>query len=747
MDKIKIILFLMSMLGSWHASVSQKMEADYASMVNTFLGVDECDDKDGIQIAPNLPRIDTSWFDVREIFGATHPGATLPFGMVSTGAMGRLIYKKGYPTGYNGQDFYGLTHFHSSGPGTIRWYYNYLLFAPHTGKLRIEKKKQKIISEKASPGYYSCQLDSKIKVGTSVAYRSAVHSFTFPQAGNNHLVIDLSNYYKALDSARVVPEKFPESVSAEFVSPTQIKGKIVMDGFPIFFYLELDQKPSSHGFFNNFKKTENQSTFTTGHTKNCGLYFTFDNLKQKTLVSRIGFSFKSEEKAKANLKKDITSWQIEETMAKSRTTWNRYLSKIEVTDQDQQAVDQFYSSLYKAILKPANLQGENPFWEGENYVSDLATSWDIYATQLPLVFTFFPEEGQKIAQFYIDLYNQFGRFPPAYLMKEGMPWVFSKQASALGNFILADAHAKNIPGIHWPKALEVMVKTVNNERGEIFQKGIALAPSPTHNQDYAYAAFCAARVAEKTGNKKVASEMMAISDLWKPMYDADGILKKFDQMETTELYPRQHFNFYEGNRWNYTYRIWQNMQGLIAMQGGEDSFIQNLDWYYNLTPNTTENQFQGLNNEVDYCSPYAYLYAGRPDRTQQILRIAMQYRFRNTRGGLPGNDDAGAMTSWYVWNAIGLFPISGQDILLIGSPKFESVRMNTKNPFVVRTNNNSTNNIYVQSARLNGLPLDRPFLYFSEFYAGGELVLEMGDQPSTWGSQQRPPSYSSEYKN
>lgn len=747
MDKIKIILFLISMMGGWHATVSQKMEADYASMVNTFLGVDECDDKNGIQIAPNLPRIDTSWFDVREIYGATHPGATLPFGMVSAGAMGRLIYKKGYPTGYNGQDFYGLTHFHSSGPGTIRWYYNYFLLAPHTGKLRFEKNKQKIISEQASPGYYSCQLDSNIKVETSVAHRSAIHSFTFPRAGNKHLVIDLSNYYKALDSARVVPEKFPESVSAEFVSPQQIKGKIVMDGFPIFFYLELDQKPSSHGFFNNFKKTENQSALNTGHTKNGGLYFTFDGTSRNTIISRIGFSFKSEERAKANLQNDITSWEMEETVSKSRSVWNRYLSKIEVTDKDQQAVGQFYSSLYKAILKPANLQGENPFWNDDNYISDLATSWDIYATQLPLVFTFFPEEGQKIAQFYIDLYKQFGRFPPAYLMKKGMPWVFSKQASALGNFILADAHAKNIPGIHWQEALEVMVKTVNNERGKIFQKGMALAPSPTHNQDYAYAAFCAARVAEKTGNEKIASEMMALSDLWKPMYDADGILKKFDQMETTELYPRQHFNFYEGNRWNYTYRIWQDMQGLIELQGGEDNFIENLDWYYNLTSNTTENQFQGLNNEVDYCSPYAYLYAGRPDRTQQILRIAMQYRFRNTRGGLPGNDDAGAMTSWYVWNAIGLFPIAGQDILLIGSPKFESVRMNTKNPFVVKSINNSYNNIYVQSARLNGLPLNRPFLLFSEFYAGGELVLEMGNQPSAWGSQQKPPSYRSKYKN
>jgi putative alpha-1,2-mannosidase len=183
------------------------------------------------------------------------------------------------------------------------------------------------------------------------------------------------------------------------------------------------------------------------------------------------------------------------------------------------------------------------------------------------------------------------------------------------------------------------------------------------------------------------------------------------------------------------------MNGLIDMQAGKERFIKNLDWYYNLIPNKTENQFQGLNNEVDYCSPFAYIYAGRPDRTQQILRTAMQYRFRNTRGGLPGNDDGGAMTSWYVWNAIGLFPIAGQNHYMIGSPIFTSVKINSKNPFEVNPINNSDNNIFVQSAKLNGKALDRTFIYFKEFEAGGELVMEMGDQPSNWGTQELPPSY------
>ncbi|MEQ6120632.1 GH92 family glycosyl hydrolase [Reichenbachiella sp. MALMAid0571] len=739
--KIYCGVFLLLNFSCHSTKDTRVRETDYSKYVNVFLGVEKCDNKDGIQIAENLPRIDTSWFDVREIYGATHPGATQPFGMVSVNAMGRKIYKEGFPTGYNGEDFYGFSHFHSSGPGTIRWYYNYFLFTPISGNLTFRKTTQKIVKEKASPGYYSCVLDSKIKAETTVSSKSAMHRFTFPTTNDNTLVINLSNYYKAIDSIRVIPEKFPESVSAQFISPTEVEGKVVMDGFPIFFYLRLDKETKKYGFFKNYEIVGEKPLIENTHSDNLGIFFEFDELADKAINTQIGFSFKSLKQAKNNLINDSDSFSFDKSSENATKKWNQYLSKIEVIDADTKAVEQFYSSFYKAILKPANLQGENPFWSSDNYIADLATSWDIYATQMPFVFTFFPEEGQKTAQFYIDLFNQFGRFPPAYLMKGGMPWVFSKQASALGNFILADALARKVPGINWKEALNVMVKTINNERGQLFQQKIPLAPSPTHNQDYAYAAFCTAQVAKAIDENELANRMMELSGLWSSVYDSTGILMETEDMIETELYPKQHFHFYEGNKWNYTYRIWQNMEGLINLQGGKEAFIKNLDWYYNLTPNSTEYQFQGLNNEVDYCSPYAYLYAGRPDRTQQILRIAMEYRFRNTRGGLPGNDDSGAMTSWYVWNAIGLFPIAGQNLLLIGSPTFEYVKMNTENPFEVKTINNSANNIYIQSARLNGKLIDQSFLTFTEFYNGGTLELEMGDKPSKWGSNELPPSY------
>ena len=141
-------------------------------------------------------------------------------------------------------------------------------------------------------------------------------------------------------------------------------------------------------------------------------------------------------------------------------------------------------------------------------------------------------------------------------------------------------------------------------------------------------------------------------------------------------------------------------------------------------------------------TPYAYIYAGKPDRTAEIVRAVMKYQYSIGRGGLPGNDDSGGTSSWYVWNAIGIFPVAGQDIFLIGSPIFESASISLGDrPFVIESRNNSDDNIYVQSATLNGKALHRAYLRYDEMKTGGKLVLEMGPRPLAWGQKERPPAY------
>jgi putative alpha-1,2-mannosidase len=154
------------------------------------------------------------------------------------------------------------------------------------------------------------------------------------------------------------------------------------------------------------------------------------------------------------------------------------------------------------------------------------------------------------------------------------------------------------------------------------------------------------------------------------------------------------------------------------------------------------NRFEGFNNEPDIETPYAYIYAGRHDRTAEVVRAGMKYMFTTGRGGLPGNNDSGGLTSCYIWNAIGLFPVTGQPIFLIGSPLFDaiSLQLNGKT-FEIEVENNAEDHIYVQCATLNGEPINRAYIKVDELYSGGVLKLTMAPHPSVWAHKTRPPSY------
>jgi putative alpha-1,2-mannosidase len=214
--------------------------------------------------------------------------------------------------------------------------------------------------------------------------------------------------------------------------------------------------------------------------------------------------------------------------------------------------------------------------------------------------------------------------------------------------------------------------------------------------------------------------------------------------ETTGLL-REDSDYYEGENWNYSFRFIHDMVGRINLAGGETRFVELLDLFFGFAepkPGQTVHRFEGLNNEPDMEAPYAYLFAGRHDRTAEVVRNVMKYQFTTGRGGLPGNDDSGGLSSWYVWSAVGLFPVTGLPIMLIGSPIFDKATLHLLGgDFTVIAENQGPDNFYVQSAELNGQKLDRCYLKISEFAAEATLKLTMGPQPSDWATATRPPSF------
>ena len=705
--------------------------------VDPFLG-------NGATDLPEPKGIASTWSWLKAQVGNTHPGACYPFGMLSACA-----YSGAYVTGYglykistSGQparmfEEYtasGFTHFHQSGTGMIGSYYNYARVTPLTSGLDQLGQRWKLLNETASPGYYATELeDTGIKAELTVTRKAAFHRYTFPESPGPQIAIDLSA--GGLDIEERDMRTIPTEADIKLLSNQAVQGKVVMEGIPLYFYIEIGVPARNCGIWLDKEELPDQSTFTEKDIKRedfrpFGVFFKNGDWAGQSIPIRIGFSLRSIEKAHTNMH-ELEGRTFDEVASQTRKTWDDYLKHVVITGGTSKQHQIFYSALYHSLIKPSDFTDESPYWKEDGpFYLDLATMWDMYKTQLPLMLTIYPEHGRDLVNSFIAVAEHYGKFPIGYVMNVDCE-KFEGQASALAHFTIADAYLRDIDGIDWHKALDLMTSTFRSGPGEQFVREGMIHPF-THTLDLAYASFCAAQIAEGLGNIDLYKRMMELSGYWRNVYNP----------ETGRLGDSK---YYEGSIWNYSFRFLHDMPGRIALYGSEEAFVRDLDLFFGFAQAENvqvDRPFEGLNNEPDMETPYTYIYAGRPDRTAEVVRAVMKYQYSTGRGGLPGNDDSGGTSSWYVWSSIGVFPVAGQDIFLIGSPIFDSATISLGDrQFVIESRNNSDDNIYVQSATLNGNEMHRAYLRYSEMEAGGRLVLEMGPKPSGWGQMKRPPSY------
>jgi putative alpha-1,2-mannosidase len=278
----------------------------------------------------------------------------------------------------------------------------------------------------------------------------------------------------------------------------------------------------------------------------------------------------------------------------------------------------------------------------------------------------------------------------------------------------------------------------------------------SHTLDLAYAHHCTAQVARSLNDRRLADDLERRGQQWVNAFDpATGLLRDSE--------------FYEGGKWNYSFRIVHDMAARIALAGGDGAFAGMLDPFFGYGaepvkqpgrgPSPAEmaagyalNRFEGLNNEPDMEVPWAYHYAGRPDRTAEVVQAALTWQFGTGPGGLPGNDDSGGLSSWYVWASLGLFPVAGQNLFLVNAPAFDRAVLRAGDgEFIIETSGHRETPIgvdgldadppvqYVQSATLDGKPLNGTHLRATDVHRGGRLHLRLGPEPSAWGRRIRPP--------
>lgn len=705
---------------------------------------------------PEPQGLAATWFFIKAQTGNNHPGACAPFGMISACA-----YSGAYVTGYglNAPNTHatparyrdrpvasGFTHLQQSGTGAIDTYYNYIRVTPLIGDLDQVGTQWPITDEEAHPGYYAATLEGTgIRAELTAAPRAALHRYTFPEGTQARVAVDFSN--GGIDFPRMRTR--PTTANVTLTAPNVAQGAITMAGMCLYVYVETDTPGGTSALWLDKRELSGGRTLTldsidADDCRTFGVIFAVPG-SQNIVHVRVGLSLRSIEQARANVQ-TVAEKTFAQVQQETEGLWGACASRIQVEGGTGAQKAIFYSSLYHSLLKPADWCGESPYWDDAAFYVDFATMWDQYKTQLPLLLTLFPERGRDIVNTLLSFAELTGGFPNGIVLNADLNQ-FAKQARALAHNAILDAYHRHIDGIDWQRALDAMVRDLRQPRNrDFFEKGLVFPV--THTLDLANGCYCTAQLAKALGSDDIYAEMMRYAVNWRNVYDP----------KTAKLIEAK---YYEGGLWNYSFRLSHDMAGRIGLYPTEAAFVADLDRFFGYgQPPVVQptdpadrdymrwgfalNRFEGYNNEPDIETPYGYIYAGRPDRTAEVVRTGMKYMFTTGRGGLPGNNDSGGLTSCYAWNAIGLFPVTGQPVVLIGSPIFDTVTLQLGDKtFTVEVPGTSDDNIYVQSATLNSHPIDRAYLTVDELLAGGTLSLKMGAQPSTWAQNTRPPSYPS----
>lgn len=640
----------------------------------------------------NLPEpegVVASWHPIKAITGNTNPAACLPFGKYSV-----CPYSSGYSSGYgvncvNSDSrlpvlmdklrLKGFSHFHNSGTGAIRVYYNYAVTTPYYGE---KQPFYDISGETGRPGYYGVTLaETAIRCELTVSPFAAYHRYHFDRPGGK-IAIDFSN-----DGLYDAPGLRGEATQLEVTASSSnvLQAAVTLQGIRLYFVATFEGK---------------------GQLDGDGV---FCLTEADTVTVRVSVSAQIMEDALEDSRQATESF--DQAAAAAEQAWEEALGKIQVESDDEQELSLFYSNLYHTLVKPNDWNGGGFLWKGAPFVVDFSTMWDIYKTQLPLVYTLFPETSAHIVDFMKHLGDAVGHLPNTFMLSSRLD-IESNQARMLIEYTLYDAWKRGVSA-DWQEILRVIKKDMDSEDFRRFEEtGHALRA--THTLDMAEISNGLAEMAKALGDEAMARRLEKLTGNWRNAFD-----------DTTGLMV-ENSQYYEGNHWNYSFRPMVHSQERITLCGSEENYVNLLDRFFGYTDSQDVSaRFEGFNNETDLEAPYAYHYAGRRDRLCEILDLADRCVFREKsggtgRGGIPGNNDSGGLSSCYIWNCLGAFPVSGQNVMLLSRPKFRKVRLLLANGKELVIENRSSRSC-PGKVEFNGAGLEDFKLPVTAFMSGGTL--------------------------
>ena len=729
--------------------------------------------------------------------GFTFPGAAAPYGMVqlSPDTDGYFAY-----TGYQWGDAFirGFSHVHIESMGVHAG--GDLPFMPTVGPVRSSdpnrfKSPYLHATESASPGYYKVLLAGSGTVAELTAgVRTGMHRYTFPPVPQANVIFDVGHTAAGtdLDGTGVV---FGVQQSSIEIRPAD--GLVVGsehngdDHYSVHFAARFSRPFIGHGTWNTAGAKPVGGT-STASGEGAGGYVSFDATSDPTVLVKVGISFVSRENALANLDSELPesdsssdSFPFDAVRAATRAAWDDALHAIEVSGGTEADKRVFYTALYHAQHHPNVFNDANGEYVGNDEATHVASGftyytnfslWDTYRTENQLLALIAPDRFRDMMTSLRRVAEEGGRLPRWNLMNHYADFMNGEPAipAIVDGFCRGVVAPADVEPLY--QAMRTLALDQARHRDPIYlQKGYI--PYDVQNSgasgtlEHAIADFALALMADRLGHEADRDALLALAASYSNIVDAAGTRfvrpRLSDGSWLTPYHPELPDGFREGTGWQYTWLVPHDVRGLVELMGGDAAVRAKLDTFFStvvaqhvpfVVPELQRdlslfglayygNQYTP-DNEHDLQAPYLYNYVGQPWKTQAIVR-GLQSVYRPTPDGLPGNDDLGTMSAWYIWSALGLYPeTAGAPLYVIGSPVFTEARIRLPGgTFTVAAPGASLLGKYVGSASLNGAPLDRSWITHDAIAPGGRLELEMSPVANTsWASSDgaRPPSMSTD---
>lgn len=710
--------------------------------------------------------------------GHTFPGATLPHGMVQLSPDTRLFgwdACSGYY--YDDTSIMGFTHTHLSGTGIGD--YGDILFMPVVGEKPLiagtaenpdegYRSRFSHEQESARPGYYQVLLqDDSINVELTATLRAGLHRYTYPKASDARLIVDME--------PTIHGHQHPVT-QIRVVNDSTIAGMKYTVGWAKRHYVYFYAVFSSPFDYKLYSGTEYQSDSTSVTVNTAKAVISFRNLPADgRVLAKVGISSVDEEGARLNVEAEIPNWDFEGVMKQANTAWNEALGKIDIETSDNDSRTVFYTSLYHAFIQPSlasDVDGRyrtmgHEIKQDASYTNYTVFSlWDTFRAAHPLYTIVTPEQNQAFIRSLLRKYDEGGILPKWELASNETGTMIGYHAVS----VIADAMMKKQCDFDVKKALEACIRSsvydttgvtpmmdrqiLNGKLMPVsikYKNELGYIPcdkvggSVSQGLEFAYNDWLIAQMMKEHNRKDLYDKYMELSRNYRNYFDPETKLMRGRLSDGSWITPfdpasvQRPSNYVEGNAWQWAWFVPQDVEGLMELVGGQKSFEAHLDTLFTTSSELTGDPNAAADvtgmvgqyahgNEPSHHIPYLYNYAGAPRKTQALVDHILRTLYHNDPNGLSGNEDVGQMSAWYALSAMGFYSFCpGRPVYEIGRPIFDKVTIHLSNgkDFVIQAKNNSVENKYIRSMKLNGEDLAEPRFSHFDLMKGGELIFEM----------------------